>query len=753
MFFVLSFSLCINSQLICQNNSNNRLGSIAGTILDKSSSEPLIGATVMLEGTKIGTRTNKSGYYSLQKIPAGEYNLLVRFMGYKQSLQKITLKTGADLRINIELEEAAVQTEGVQVVADREAEHREISISRVNVPINQIKEIRVGGESDIFRTIQFLPGVLTSSQVSSGLYVRGGSPDQNLVLLDGAAIYNPSHLFGFFSTFNTNAVKDVEFIKGGFNAEYGGRLSSVLNITQKEGNKKEVEGNLSIGLISSQIGIEVPLGNGSIFVSGRRSYFDILLPVMELFTDATIPDFYFYDINAKITQEFGENDKVSISGFLGKDALNFGSTGTSINMNVENRLLSGHWTHIFGNSLFSTFVVNYSKYRNQFSGGQTSYAFIMDNSIEDITAKANVEWYLGENASLIFGAEVNKLDFDFLMNFTGDTVSTTQGENGQLKLQIPDLNYAAFVQSKFNLTEYLSVQAGLRGSYYQLNGEYFIDPRLAVRYMLSGNISLKAAWGIYHQALRIAGIPNFSICDAWLPSDTSVSVSKSNHYIFSIETRPSENFDLNFDLYYKTMNGIGELNQMTLTAEKVTDVLFIGNAYSYGAEVFVQKTIGRLTGWAGYGLGFIYAKFDSINHGNEFHPKYDRTHDFKVVMQYKLFDNWEVGGTFTLQSGQSYTGATSRGKTLLPDQTFGNSKITMSDLYGLRLPMSHQLNLYVAYSFKMWSKNARFVIDIFNVYNRRDILMRMYNTRDEVTVVEDMRLLPIIPSLSFEVKF
>jgi outer membrane receptor protein involved in Fe transport len=201
------------------------------------------------------------------------------------------------------------------------------------------------------------------------------------------------------------------------------------------------------------------------------------------------------------------------------------------------------------------------------------------------------------------------------------------------------------------------------------------------------------------------------------------------------------------------MNGIGELNQMTLTAEKVTDVLFIGNAYSYGAELFVQKTIGRLTGWAGYGLGYIYARFDSINHGNEFHPKYDRTHDFKVVLQYKLFDNIEVGGTFSLQSGQSYTGATSRGKTLLPDQTFGNSKITMSDLYGLRLPISHQLNLYAAYNFKMWKKDARLVIDIFNAYNRRDILMRMYNTRDEVTVVEDMRLLPIIPSLSLEVKF
>ena len=732
--------------------------SVGGTITDKSSGEPLIGATVMLEGTRLGARTNKSGFYSIQNVPVGEYTVIARYMGYIQSSQKLSVKANnKNLRVNIELTPDAIMTEGVQVVADREVERREISISKVNIPVAQIKDIRVGGESDLFRSLQFLPGVLTSSQISSGLYVRGGSPDQNLVLLDGATIYNPSHLFGFYSTFNTNAIKDVEFIKGGFDAEYGGRLSSVLNVTQKDGNRKEVCGDVTIGLISTQGGIEIPVGNGSMFVSGRRTYLDLMMPVFDLLTDAPLPDFYFYDINAKITQDFGDNDRVSISGFLGKDILDFSGFSTDMIMDVGNRLLAGRWTHIYSNNFFSNVVFNYSKYHNRFRGGQTDYNFVLDNSIEDITAKAQFEWLLGEESAIKFGGEVSKINFSFLMNFTGDTTETTQGNYGMINLFMPDWNYSAFAQTKFNLMDYLSFQGGLRGYFFYMNNSFKLDPRLALRYMLTGDIALKAAWGIYHQSLRIAGIPNFNIVDAWLPSDTSVDVSKATHYILSIETKPFEGIDINFDIYYKDMRNIGELNQMAmmlgLSAEKVTDVLFIGNAYSYGAEIFIQKQAGRLTGWLGYGFGKIYAQFDSVNYGSTFHPKYDRTHDFKIVTQCKLFNNWETGGTFTFQTGQSYTGATSRGDVLLPGHTRGASKTAMSDLYGLRLPSSHQLNLYLAYTFKMFGKQARAVLDVYNVYNRRDILMRIYNTRQSETLVEDMRLLPIIPSLSLEVKF
>ena len=733
--------------------------SIGGTIADKSSGEPLIGATIMLQGTKLGAKTNKTGFYSIQNVPVGEYTIIARYLGYTQSSQKVSVKANTkNLRINIALTPDAIATEGVQVVAEREVEQREITISKVNVPVAQIKDIRVGGESDLFRSLQFLPGVLTSSQVSSGLYVRGGSPDQNLVLLDGATIYNPSHLFGFYSTFNTNAIKDVEFIKGGFDAEYGGRLSSVLNVTQKDGNRNKICGDVNIGLIATQGDIEIPFLNGSIFLSGRRTYLDLMKPIFKLFTDQPLPDFYFYDINAKVTQNISDNDKISISGFYGNDILNFSGFSTGMLMEVGNKLLAGRWTHIFNNNFFSNVVLNYSKYRNSFRGGQADYNFVLDNSIEDMTAKVHFEYLLGEESAFKFGAEASKINFDFLMNFTGDTAQTTQGDDGQINLFMPDWNYSVFAQTKFNIIDYLSFQGGLRAYFFYLNNNFKFDPRLALRYMVTGNVALKAAWGIYHQSLRIAGIPNFSIVDAWLPSDTSVNVSKSTHYIISVETKPIEGFDINFDVYYRDMKDIGELNQIAMAiglggTEKVTDVLFIGDAYSYGAEVFVQKTTGRLTGWLGYGFGKIYARFDSINQGHSFHPKYDRTHDFKVVAQYKLFQKWEIGGTFTFQTGQSYTAATGRGNVLLPDQVQGASKVTMSNLYGFRLPNSHQLNLYVAHTFSMFSKEARVVLDVYNVYNRRDILMRVYNTRQSETIVEDVRLLPIIPSLSLEVKF
>ena len=744
--------------IISQNATLLAAVSIGGTVTDKSTGEPLIGATVMLQGTKLGAKSNKSGFYSIQNVSVGEYTLIVRYLGYKQFSQKVSVKNTKDQRINILLDPDVISMEGIEVIAEREVERREITISKVNVPVAQIKDIRIGGESDLFRSLQFLPGVLTSSQISSGLYVRGGSPDQNLVLLDGATVYNPSHLFGFYSTFNTNAIKDVEFLKGGFDAEYGGRMSSVLNVTQKDGNRKEMCGDINIGLISTQGGIEVPFFNGSIFLSGRRTYLDLMMPVFKLLTDAPLPDFYFYDINGKVTQNLGDNDKVSISSFWSNDVLDFSGFSTDMLMEVGNKLLAGKWTHIYSNNLFSNVVLNYSKYINSFRGGQTDYNFILNNSIEDITAKAHFEWLLGEDAALKWGAEASKINFNFLMNFTGDTTETVQGDDGQINLFMADWNYSVFGQAKFNIIDYLSFQGGLRTYFFYLNNNFKFDPRLALRYMLTGNVALKGAWGIYHQSLRIAGIPNFNIVDAWLPSDTSVNVSKSTHYILSVETKPTDGIDINFDIYYKDMRDVGELNQMAMAfnlggTEKVTDVLFIGNAYSYGAEVFVQKTTGRLTGWLGYGFGRIYSTFDSINQGNTFHPKYDRTHDFKAVIQYKIHPKWETGGTFSYQTGQPYTGATSRGDVLLPGHLWGASKTVMSDLYGLRLPNSHQLNIYLAYNFDMFGKDARAVLDVYNVYNRRDILMRIYNTRQSFTTVEDVLLLPIIPSLSLEIKF
>jgi hypothetical protein len=266
-------------------------------------------------------------------------------------------------------------------------------------------------------------------------------------------------------------------------------------------------------------------------------------------------------------------------------------------------------------------------------------------------------------------------------------------------------------------------------------------------------MAIKGAWGIFHQNLRLATQNDFSFFDTWMPTDSTVIPSRAYHYIISLETEPFQGINANFDIYYKIMENVSELNMNALQGETVADVFYIGNAYSYGAEIFIQKKYGKLTGWFGYALGFIRAKFDSINNGESFRPKYDRLHDFKLVLQYNIDKHWDVGASFTFQSGQSYTGATSRFQTRLPGQNWGKGKIVPSQRFGLRLPPSHQLNINASYSFNMFGLPAKVIADIYNVYDHKDIWFRYYNTTQKETTVEDVSLLPILPTISFEIKF
>lgn len=735
---------------------DSKLSALSGTVRDKQTKETLIGANILLEGTKVGARTNTVGYYTIPKIEPGEYRIRVTFLGYEPYFETIILKPGTSIRKDFELNPSTILKDEIVVDADREDEKRQITISKVNVPVETIKNIRVGGESDLFRTLQFLPGVLTSSQISSGLFIRGGSPDQNLVLLDGATVYNPTHLFGFISTFNSDAIKNVDLFKGGYPSEYGNRLSAVLNITQKEGNRDRIKGIASLGVISSKIGLEgpTPWEGGSWFISGRRTYFDLVKKMLTEDPTQPIPDFGFYDINAKLVQDVTINDKISFSGFLSNDNLDISNLGLTLNLNIGNKLISGRWTHIFNENLFSTLVASYSEYYNNFKGDQSGYEFLIDNTISDLTLKGDFEWFDSDLFTFKSGFEVSKFEFKYLQNFTGNTDSTQQGSRGgSTNLKVNDIQSSLFTQFKYSINELFSIQAGLRLYYWQLSNLTNIDPRISFNYRLTDKSVIKASAGLFHQNLRLATQPNFSFFDTWLPTDSTVPASSSIHYILSLETELIKGHDLNFDIYYKSFSNVSELNTNALEGSKVRDVFYIGNAYAWGGEIFVQKKYGKLNGWIGYALGFIRAKFDSINRGEEFRPKYDRTHDFKAVINYELSENWDIGASFYFQTGQSYTGVTSRGQVYLPGQIYGRAKVVPSQRFGLRLPPSHQLNLTGSYKFKIWGLDSKMIIDIYNVYNRRDILVRFYNTRDDEAFIEDVKLIPILPSISWEVKF
>jgi outer membrane cobalamin receptor len=731
-------------------------GTLNGYVIDAATEETLISATVSLKNAKLGALTNKSGFFVIRNIPAGKYTVVVTLLGYEKLETEIEFKGDESKEVRYALKPLAVQSKGVVVESDREVEKREITVSRINIPMKQLSQIRIGGEADVFRSLQYLPGVLTSSQVSSGLFIRGGSPDQNLVLLDGSTVYNPSHLFGFFSTFNPDAIKDVDLVKGGFPAEYGGRLSAVIDLTQKDGNRNEFEGVASIGAISSRLSLQGPLGNGSWFIGGRRTYLDLLLDLLPEDKENPLPSFNFYDVNAKVSQTIFGRDKVFLSGFASQDKLGLSNDGLSFDIGIGNRAASAGWNHIFGDQLFSTLTLSASRYRNGFEGDNSGFQFKVENIITDYTGKGSIEWFATDHLTLKGGIEATHYIFDYIKNFSGDRDSSGQkgtNEGGKTNLTVNDNTYSLYGQTNYQLTELLSLQGGVRVDHLQLGKTTTVDPRIALRYQLQEDVALKAAWGIYHQYLRLASQLDFSFFDTWLPTDSSVVPSKAIHYIVGVETKPFEGYALNVDAYYKKLYNISEFNQYATNAKDVADIFYSGNGDAYGVELFLQKKVGDLTGWIGYAIGFVNAQFDSVNDGRKFHPKYDRRHDFKAVAQYRLSDHWEIGASFTLQSGQPYTGATSRFRTQLPGESTGSDITVPTDRYSLRLPMSHQLNVNINYNTTVFDLPARLLIDIFNVYSHRDIWFRYYDTSKDITEVTDVRLLPIIPTVAFEVKF
>jgi outer membrane receptor protein involved in Fe transport len=738
---------------------------VSGYVLDAETKEPLISATASIKDAKLGGFTNKSGFFTVRSIPAGRHTLLISLLGYAKKEISLDLSAGESKKITVELSKKISKGQEVTVEASREAERRQINISQVSVPMQQVKQLRIGGEADVFRTLQFLPGVLTSSQISSGLFIRGGSPDQNLVLLDGMAVYNPSHLFGFISAFNTEAIKDVDLVKGGFPAQYGGRLSAVLSLTQKEGNREKFEGTGAIGLLSSKISLEGPLGAGSWFVGGRASYLTLLRQLIPEDPANPLPNFGFYDLNGKITQSLSSDDKISLSGFMSSDFLGLDGGGLNVNIGIGNRAASLRWTHLFGDNLFSTVVLSSSNYRNGFDGNNGGFEFSVGNTITDYTGKADVEWFTTNDLTLKAGVEISNFRFNFKQNL-GSRSTSSSGSGGtsapsisdtQTDLNINDWTYAAYAQANYNFDDALSMQAGLRWNYQQTSRFALWDPRLSLRYHLNDTWTLKASWGVYSQYLRLASNPDFTFFDTWLPTDSSLGPARSTYYGLSLETKLFQDGDvpleLTVDVYYKSLQNINELNTLAARSRKVSEVFFSGKGEAYGAELFVQKRVGAWTGWVGYALGWVWGQFDSINAGRRFNPRYDRRHDFKVIGLYTINEQWEIGASFAFQSGQPFTGVSSRFATRFPDEKFGTNISVSTDRFGLRLPPSHQLNVNVNYNTTLFGLPAKLLIDIYNVYSRRDIWFVVYNNRGPVTEVTEVRLLPIIPTVSLELKF
>ncbi len=748
---VLLLSVTVALVVVCAPLSARASGdaTLRGFVNDSTNGERLISATVAIKNTRLGALTNVKGFYVLQGIPAGPCVVRVSYMGYRTKEIAVTLIAGDTRSMDIDLARADLREEDVVVEGSRNAEREEVKISSITVSPEELRQMPAVGESDLFRALQFLPGVMALSDFSSGLYIRGGSPDQNLVLLDGTVVYNPSHLFGFFSAFDPDAINNVELIKGGFPAEYGGRLSAVLSVENKDGNRKQYEGAASIGLVSSHGSFQGPLPFGSFFVSGRRTYLDLLMGATNAANNFNggnpLPSYYFYDLNAKLNVDLPGNDRLMFSGYLGSDVLTYGTTDAfNFDFNWVNRVASGHYTHVFGDKLFGTFLVSASQFKNIVSGTNEGTANTFDNEIIDYTAKGDFNWYASTSHLVKAGAYGTSYKFQLK-----NTVGT---DSARVDISKTPGMYGAYVQDDWKFAEGWTLQSGLRADAMTITGASTWDPRVALRYIINDGIAAKASWGIYHQYLHLAAPQSQQFFDIWLPSDSSLQASTAVQYVAGVETHPREGYNFNVDLYYKRLSNVTEFKSTTARGFNVGDAFYVGNGRAYGAEFFLEKTLGPITGWLGYTLSWVWETFPDLNNGQEFAPKYDRRHDVNVVATWKINDRWRVGATWTYGTGEAYTAVIARFEVDPPGYQ-GNTFRYPGPTDALRLAPYHRMDVSGTYAFRVWGYPSEFSLQIFNVYNHRNEWQITYDTRVNPATKTIVYLLPFLPTVTWEVKF
>ncbi|MEO1263291.1 MAG: TonB-dependent receptor [Bacteroidota bacterium] len=782
---------------------------ISGVIKDSETGETLPFANLLVMNTTLGTTANVDGYFTLYDVPSDTVLLEISYIGYRS--QYFRLQPGMDMEaLTLHLSPAGQFLEEILVTSTKQEQMMKASkgISRIAISPAQLTAIPSLGEKDIFRSLQLLPGVSGSNESSSGLYVRGGTPDQNLVLFDGFTVYHVDHLFGFFSAFNSNAIKDVQLYKGGFESKYGGRLSSVVDITGKDGNAEEFNIGGGVSLMSLNAFTEIPFdgGKGTFILTGRRSFqsnfYNDLLEFSDGDSDtgtggseeeqpagfggrrgfATVePNSWFYDLNGKATYRLGKNI-FSLSYYNGKDFLDNsrysdengfgggfpGGGATNFNFQIDvidksdwgNTGSSFKWSRRWNDQLYSNALVSYSNYFSfRDRGNQTiierdtstteiNNSTIEDNDLRDYSLKWDWEWQPSTMHKIGFGVAGNAFDikYDFIQNDT--TTVLARDDQGQL--------VAAYLQSKSTFWEKFIVLPGLRISYFDQTAQTYFEPRLQVQYLPTDNIKIKGATGRYYQfANRIIreDISQGSR-DFWILSDgEQVPVGKADHFILGIAYETS---DYLFDLegYHKKLDNITEYSTRFVvngfgpnSSLDFEENFFNGTGTANGLEVLAQKKTGKLTGWISYTLGRVENEFEVF--GDEpFPAAHDVTNEVKVVGMYRV-GNWSFGGTFIYATGRPYTAPIGAYSVELLD---GNTTdhFAVSDKNALRLPDYHRFDVSANYNLNRFAGGKATVgLSLFNLYGRKNVWYKEYDVVDGVILETDVNLLGFTPSFYF----
>jgi hypothetical protein len=765
---------------------------LSGFIRETGSRETLIGANVYVDSLKTGTVSNAYGFYALN-LPAGKHRIRFSYVGYRS--QEIIIELNGNTERDIQLGVAADLKE-VVVTDDRlQRQAESAQMSRIELTPQQIKEVpTIFGEKDVLKALQLMPGVQSGNEGQSGLYVRGGGPDQNLILLDEATVYNASHLFGFFSVFNGDAIKNVSLIKGGFPARYGGRLSSVIDISMKDGDKSEFGGEAGIGLISSKLMLEGPIIKDklSFVVSGRRTYIDALVaPLVQLQDPNTTAGYYFYDFNAKLNYDIDRKNRLFLSGYFGKDRFyaNYEEPGYFSRNGMEwgNRTGTLRWNHQYNNKLFFNTSLIYSNYEfGTFSGEifpPDTFNLRYSSSIRDIGIKFDADYALSRKHQLKLGVQTTRHVFvptAFVLKNTDFPEFNIDRVSQELSLES-----GLYVEDLWQPTERLELNTGLRLSQFYAEGENYwrLEPRFSGRYMLTDLSSIKAAFSLMNQYMHLLSNTGIGLpTDLWVPSNSVIGPQRSMQLALGYaHDIPKKSLTFTAESFYKQsrdvitykpganflLTGIDGLFSGEVIDIKWEQQVTTGTATSYGLELLLQKHKGRFNGWVGYTLSKTDWLFPEINAGRPYPARYDRRHDLSIVTFYDLRKASEkksaikLSTVFVYGTGNAVTlpQATFDAPYVSPEPVeafFGFFNYSLTD-YGpmnsYRMPAYHRLDFSLQFiKPQKWGERV-IEFSVYNAYNRANPWFLDRGFRDGRTVLVQYSLFGIVPSINYIARF
>ncbi len=725
-----------------------RTGAVNGFVRDSLSGEPLAYANVEIKGTGLGATTNAKGYFYLGDVPAGSYQIEVSYIGYATHSERITVADGRLTSLNIELKPAPFELGEVKVTAERARFEREVEISTKRMDTKQLVLVpKLGGEVDIFRTVQLLPGVITVSDFSNKLYIRGGSPDQNLILLDGITVYNPSHLFGIFSPFVPEAVADVTLLAGGFPAQFGSRLSSVLDVTTREGNSKRYTGEGSVSMIAAKGIFEGPIPKGSILFAARRTYLpDVLLTLF----GAEGLGYYFYDLMGKANYSLNENHRLSFAGLGAEDVLSFWDPeqpdAFNVRMSWGNRGVSARLNSVFNPVLYGEIIAAWS---NFFSGFRVKFQegedFKMKGDLTNYNLKGNFTYYPHDRHTLGFGFDLQanrmglRVDFDTTYFEVADTLYPL----------------AAYVEDKWELIpKKLILRPGLRLAWYSKGNSFQPEPRLGIKLFLGKNTAFNSALGRFTQPLITLNStdPVFSIYDVWVPVPKNRPIPSAFHYIAGIEHWLKENILVQVEGYYKDYNNLLETRYGELFTQP--DSLLPAEGFSSGLELLIRKNSGRVNGW----LAYSYMWTERTINGESYHPHYDRRHNINLVLNFPaLLLGADLTFRWTLGTGLPYSGLAGYYPRVI-ERPGGKAEMQWEFIYGardaFRYPAYHRLDAGLSKTGKVGKFDVSIFLDVINLYNARNVLLYYWEFNpDGFPQRHQINMIPILPTLGIKVRF